>query len=486
MYADGDIKNQTQAIVIGGSIAGLLAAQTLSRYFHQVIIIERDRLPNQAESRHGVPQSQHLHAFLKRGQNILEEIFPGFKAELTAAGAPLVDVTKDFQWFGWRGLHPQFSSDFSIHLCSRNLVEHLIRRRVEANPQVKFVRGMVTGFLADSQENITGVKWRVIPDTEKQTSNETEQTANLVVDASGRNSQTPKWLTAMGYVPPKETKINPFLAYATRWYEYKESLYPGVKGAMTLSQAPDKKRSAVWLVVEGNRLVITLAGIAKDYPPTDEAGFLEFAKSLRSQQVAPAGVYRYLDELITDAKPISPIYGYRNTESCRRHYEKLTKFPDGLIVMGDAFCCFNPVYGQGMTVAALEAVTLDQCLQKYVSKGVNSQLLRGFSRTFQRKLSKTVDVAWMMATGEDFRWQSTEGGKQNFIERIMQYYTDQILLTGAENPEMHQLFIEVFHLVKPPTAFFHPHVVLTVAKHWLRDVFAHKSQPSPESYPSFE
>ncbi|NJL62314.1 MAG: FAD-dependent monooxygenase [Methylacidiphilales bacterium] len=456
MQANGDIQNQTQVIVIGGSIAGLLAAQTLSRYFHQVTIIERDRLPKQPEFRHGVPQSHHLHALLKQGQNILEEIFPGFKAELAAAGAPLVDVIGDFQWFGWRGLHPQFVSNFQIYLCSRDLVEHLIRCRLEANPQVQFVQGMVTGLLADSQQNVTGVKLRILKGKEHGTTNETEQSANLVVDASGRNSQIPKWLTAMGYAPPEETKINSFLGYASRWYEYTESLQPGMKGAMIVSQAPDRKRGAVWFTVEGNRLVLTLAGIAKDYPPTDEAGFLEFAKSLRSQQLDSTGASRYLDDFIADAKPISPIYGYQNTENCRRHYEKLSHFPNGLIVLGDAFCCFNPVYGQGMTVAALEAVTLDRCLQQHLAKGGNASYLPHFSHTLHRKLSKTVDVPWMMATGEDFRWQSTEGGKQNFIDRIMQYYTDQIILAGAENPKMHQLFIEVFHLTKPPTAFSIP------------------------------
>lgn len=252
-----------------------------------------------------------------------------------------------------------------------------------ANNRVEFVQGgQVTSLLSNpNKTTITGVRvsFRNEPEAEILT--------NLVVDASGRNSQTPQWLEELGYKSPQQTVINSFLGYASRWYHPPEGFQADWKVLLVGSKPPKDTRSAVLYSVEGNRWIVTLIGVGRDYPPTDEAGFLDFAQSLRSP---------ILYQAIKDAQPISPIYGYKRTENSLRYYEKLSRLPEGLIMVGDAVCAFNPVYGQGMTTAALGALTLDECLSKQLSKQSQGNLI-GFPRYFQKQLSKAISVPWLMA-----------------------------------------------------------------------------------------
>ncbi|WP_445633873.1 NAD(P)/FAD-dependent oxidoreductase [Nostoc sp. DSM 114161] len=441
---------ENKAIVIGGSIAGLLTAQVLTKYFDRVTIVERDRFPEQPEQRHGVPQAHHVHVLLIRGQQILEQLFPGIIAELTSSGTPIVDSIADCPWLGYNGWAPRFSSHLISCACSRNLLEWTIRRRLEGNHRIAFVQAaQVTNLVSNPDKTtITGVRvsFRNEP--------EAEILANLVVDASGRNSHTPQWLEELGYQPPQQTVVNSFLGYASRWYHPPEGFQADWKILLIAAKPPHNTRSAVLYSVEGNRWIVTLAGVNRDYPPTDEAGFLDFAQSLRSP---------ILYQAIKDAQPISPIYGYKRTENHLRHYEKLSRLPEGLIMVGDAVCAFNPVYGQGMTTAALGALTLDECLSKQLSKQSNANLI-GFPRYFQKELRKAISVPWLMATGEDFRWPATEGGKPDLISKFMQLYMDRLLLLQAESAEIHQLFLEVMNLLKPPSAFFQPHILMQVLK----------------------
>jgi 2-polyprenyl-6-methoxyphenol hydroxylase-like FAD-dependent oxidoreductase len=211
--------------------------------------------------------------------------------------------------------------------------------------------------------------------------------------------------------------------------------------------------------IEGSRWIVTLAGIGRDYPPTDEAGFLDFARSLRNSIIY---------EAIKDAQAISPIYAYHSTENRWRHYEKLSRLPDGFVLVGDAVCAFNPVYGQGMTAAALGALTLEQCLSKQLSRHADRNLV-GLSRSFQKQLSKVIAVPWLMATGEDFHWHTIVGGRPNFITQLMQLYLDQVLLLAAESADIHRLFLEVMHLLKPPSVFFHTNVLRQVLQRVIKE-----------------
>ena len=202
--------------------------------------------------------------------------------------------------------------------------------------------------------------------------------------------------------------------------------------------------------VENGECIVTLAGVNKNYPPTDEAGFLEFAHTLLS----PA-IY----ELIKDAKPLSNIYGYQRTENRWRHYEKFTRWPEGFMVLGDAACAFNPIYGQGMTTGTLEAIALGELLSEYASQNDS-----GMAKTFQTRLAKVIETPWLMATGEDLRYPGTEGGNTKWQDRLVQKYIEQFMRAMPLYPEIGDSFTQVMHLMKPPSTLFQPAIILKIIK----------------------
>ncbi len=277
--------------------------------------------------------------------------------------------------------------------------------------------------------------------------------AQLVVDASGRDSKAPQWLQSLGYEIPQETIVNSFLGYASRSYQSLSHNHVDYKALYLVPKAPDSSRGGVLYQVEDGRWMALLIGVGRDYPPNDEAGFLNFARSLSSPEIY---------EAIIDAQPVSPIYSYQRTENRMRHYEQLSRLPENFVVLGDAVCAFNPVYGQGMTVAALGALTLDQCLRNRTS--AHQRQLTGLAQEFPKKLAKVNSVPWMMATSDDFRWSTTEGGKPDLMTRLMHKYLDRVMWLAGENPEVYKAFAEVLHLLKPPTTLFYPGILARVLK----------------------
>ena len=436
------------AIVIGGSITGLVAARVLTDYFAQVAIIERDRLSEKSEFRQGVPQSLHVHALLTKGKEILEQLFPGLTAELIENGAIETDVIADWRYLFADGWAPSFRSGITIPTCSRNLLENALRQRLSKYRNLEFLEAhqAIGLLLGNDNKSITGVQ------VKNQQNRESRLSARLVVDASGRNSQTPKWLESLGYQKPQETVINSFLGYASRWYQKASEFNAPWKGVTLMTKPQDCKRGGVLYPVENQTWIVTLAGIGKDYPPTDEDGFLEFARSLRSGEIY---------EAIKDAQPKSPIYGYRRTENRLSHYEKLERFPENFVVMGDAACSFNPVYGQGMTVAALSGLTLANCLrqQKLNQAGQN---LAGLSRRFQKQLAQINEIPWLMATSDDLRWSTTIGAQPDLKMRLMHGYIEKVISSACHNNHVHKTFVEVAHMLKSPTALFTPKVLFKV------------------------
>lgn len=453
------IAASSRAIVIGSSMAGLLAARVLLDHFAEVVLIERDDVADPLQSRSGVPQSQHVHVLLTQGQRLLEQLFPGLAAELTQAGAPTVEWTADWLMLGlWKWM-PRCASGLSGRTCSRTLLEGLIRKRLLAAPNLTLLTScQVEGLLSSPESDlVTGVKlhWR------KAANSIESLEAGLVVDASGRNSMLPDWLVQMGYDAPPETVINAFLGYGSRWYQRPQNLEADWQGITVSAFKGITGRGGVLYPIEGDssaphsvRWIVTLGGVGRDYPPTDEAGFLEFARSLRVP---------ILYDLLKDAQPISPIYSYRRTENCWRHYERLSRFPDGIVAIGDAVCAFNPVYGQGMTMAALGAMTLDRCLKQSPSP-------KGFPLRFHNQLARILNTPWLMATGEDSRWSTTEGAKPKKSDRWMQQYIDRITVLMQDSPALLKTFAEVVHMVKPPTVLFAPNIMLQVLASYGRRI----------------
>jgi flavin-dependent dehydrogenase len=281
--------------------------------------------------------------------------------------------------------------------------------------------------------------------------------AALVVDASGRESRAPDWLRALGYAAPAETTINALLGYASRWYRQPDAAGQDWQGLLINPQAPHQPRSGVIYPIEGQRWIVTLIGTAGNYPPTDDAAFLDFARALDH----PA-----LYEAIATAEPLTPIAGYRRTENRLRHYEQLARMPDGFVALGDAVCAFNPVYGQGMTVAAVGAETLDDVLREHPARAATGE--GGRTAGFQRRLSRATATAWLMASGTDLNWPTTVGGRVGWRDRLVQRYLDRLMWLTSEDAAAHQVFIEVAHLLRPPANLFAPRIVAGVLRQTLR------------------
>jgi len=458
------------AAVIGGSMAGLLTARALSDHFERVTIIERDRLPERPEPRKGAPQARHLHALMNRGLRILNSFFPRLQDELVARGALVIDMAHDMTWLTPAGWGVNFPSDIAIMGCSRDLLEWCVRQELLAIPQVQFVNGCsVCGLVpTDDGNGIQGVRVqrRDVPGSAEQMIE-----AELIVDASGRGSRASQWLLALGHAIPEEIVIDASLGYTSRVFRRHGKLPDGRYGAYVQPAPPYNNRGGVLFPVEGDRWILTLAGYGGDYPPTDEAGFMNFMRSLRSSIIYDA---------IKDATPLSEIYSYRATENRLRCYDKLSRMPDGFVVVGDAACAFNPVYAQGMTAAALGALVLHECLTEQRKRRRDGSLF-GFSLRFQKKLAKVNSAPWMLATSEDLRVPGVTGGTPDRITHFMQHYVDRVVALSTESAAVRDGLLRVFNLLEGPQTLFHPRIVVRVVRRVLKESMRRLAISSTES-----
>ena len=447
------------AVVIGGSMAGILTAQALSERFDRVTVIERDRLPEGPEIRKGVPQARHVHAFWAGGMRVVESLLPGVRESLLDAGAVPLHMPTDTAWMTPAGRWTQrFPATQSVVSASRTLLEWAVRNQVRATANLRFLEEHeVTSLRMGPDGDIVGVALR-----DRSSGTALELSCQLVVDASGRGSKLPNWLEALGLPAPKETVIDASLGYATRVYDVPANLQTRWKAVYIQSAAPEEPRGGIMFPIEGNRWVLTLIGTGGDHPPTDEDGFLEFAASLRDPILADA---------IRAAEPVSPVWGFRRTENRWRHYEKLT-MPTGLLAIGDSLCAFNPVYGQGMTVAAKEVEVLRGLLQDCRSTQDLTRVLKGA----QKAIASRVKGPWMIATGNDLRSPSTVGATQTPIDRLVNKYLDRVLAAVADDPEVNAAFLRVLNMLDEPAALFAPRLAMRVLR---RRRFDSAEQPDP-------
>ena len=436
--------DRSHAIVIGASMAGLLATRALANHFERVTIVERDRLPDSAGFRKGVPQSHHLHVLLPGGRLAIESLLPGFESDLVAAGAETVRFPQDALWLTPAGWSPRYEARAKDRLlcASRPLLESMVRRRVLDSDRVTVLDGCeVPELTTAGDRRVTGVHVRDRGDQQGSTGR--ELAADLVVDASGRTSRCPDWLDALGYGRPDETRIDSFLGYASRQYAPPPGWRSDWKAIFLMAKPPTQARTGYLFPIEGGRWIVSLAGAGRDYPPTDDEGFLAFAASLREPVMRDA---------IVAAEPLTPIYGYRRTENQRRHFQRLRCWPPGLIALGDAACAFNPVYGQGMSVAAQTAVALDRELRAGCD-------LRRLARGFQRTVAACGAGAWLLATGEDLRYPTTEGSRAGIATRLTHRYLDRLMRAATADASTNLAFLEVLALLRPPASLFRPRVV---------------------------
>ena len=431
-----------RALVLGGSMAGLLAARVLSDRYGQVTVIERDELTETPAHRRGVPHGRHIHALAARGQQGLEELFPGLTAELIDHGAPAGDMLTDARFYlsGHR-LHPA-RTGLTLLCASRPLLEATVRARVRAIPNLRFLDRCDVVGLATSPDGrrVTGV--RVLRRADG--SAEELLGADLVVDASGRGSRSPVWLHALGYPRPEREEVQIGLGYATRIYRLAPDVLDGSMAVLDAATAQLPRTGALQRI-EGDRWILTLAGILGDHPPTDHDGFLDFARSLRFPDIYQA---------IRDAEPLDDPVAFRFPASVRYHYEQCDRLPAGLLTIGDAVCSFNPIYGQGISVAALEALTL----RRHLERGIEPE-----PRHWYRDLARVIDVPWDMSAGGDLAFPGVPGHRSLKI-RILGAYLARLHAAAVQDPHLSTAFARVAGLVAPPQSLLRPGIVLRVLR----------------------
>jgi 2-polyprenyl-6-methoxyphenol hydroxylase-like FAD-dependent oxidoreductase len=431
------------AVVIGASVAGLLAARVLRDTFAQVTVLDRDVLPEGPAARPGVPQGQHAHLLLPGGQQVLEDLLPGFWHELTAAGAVPGDLQRDLHWYlDGQLMRPAESGLIGIAL-SHPLMEHLIRARVAALPGVQITGATaVTGLLTTpTQDRVTGVRLR--QDGAEPAAK--DLAADLVVDASGRSSTAPSWLQELGYPAPPTTQIQTGAVYLTRHYRRDPGQLDGRLGTWTVP-FPGHPRSGVLLAQENGQFAVTLAGLLGEEPPPDGAGFLAYAASLPAPEIA---------DIIKTSQPLDEPAQLQHPASRRHHYEKLDRYLTGFLVTGDALCSLNPVYGQGMTVAALQAAVLRQAL----ADGPGPDL----ARQFFPAVAKIVDQAWNLSSAVDLRFEQVEGERPR-TEGPIPGYPDRYRAAATVDPALGKTFLRVISLVDAPSRMLSPGHLLRVRR----------------------
>jgi 2-polyprenyl-6-methoxyphenol hydroxylase-like FAD-dependent oxidoreductase len=436
----------THAIVIGGSIAGLLTARVLSDFYGRVTIIERDELPLDASYRNGAPQAKHLHALLARGQQIMERMFPGLTDEMTHSSAPTMRMGLDNSFYTAAGWAQEFDTGVRVNGMARASLEWLVRQRVMAIANVSFVTETdVEQLIADAtKQTVIGVE------TKSRRTRQTETLlADLVVDASGRRSHAPEWLETLGYAAPETSIVDSHCGYATRWYELPADAVPEKKlAAIQVVANGNLYRGGGYLMTESTKMVVTLIGANGDYPPTEEDEFMAFMRSL-----PVSAVY----DVVQRATPITPVLAYRGLHNQIRHYEKIARRPENFLVIGDAAIAFNPIYGQGMSSAAMEAEKLGDLLRQH-----GTDDLRDFAGKFQRAIIKLTHGAWQLSTSEDMRFPLVEGKTPGMFERVMHKYTDWTLRAAGQDKVIGKAFIEVMNLLKTPTSLLRPDIVARV------------------------
>ncbi|GHO98942.1 hypothetical protein KSF_089900 [Reticulibacter mediterranei] len=397
-----------QAIVIGAGIAGLLAARVLSEHYGRVLIVERDVFPSHFEVRAGTPQAFHVHRILPRGKMILEHLFPGYRQELLAEGAyevqhKLATLVKNSQMLQ---LHPP-EQDSS---CSRSALEWEIRQRVQMLPRVEFLTNQEVVGLHFSPEkaSISGVKLR----QRGQVDQITTVRSDLVIDASGRTSKLKQWLQEMGYTLPDEEYVRAHIGYSTRYYKASPELVDQVGTILVDEKADERIPGICVLPIENHTLCVTVYALDGNYPSIDVD---EFEQTLKHPHFLSTNIAINLQ----NAEPLTPPRGYRVPQCIRYHYEQMSSWPAGILPLGDALCHFDPIYGQGMTVAAIEAETLGTALKEQANRPEAD-----FELAVLKKMQDAIAPAWWLSAISDMRGPGViyEGpGKPQGVKLLHQY-----------------------------------------------------------------
>ena len=432
-----DDTQERSAVVVGAGIGGLSMAQVLSCHFDQVTVIERDRLPGRPEARRGVPQGRHVHGLLARGADALDSLFPGLSDELVAAGAPAADWGERgrFTFQGHR--HTRGRLGREVISASRPFIEAHVRRRVADNPGVVIVDGCeVHGLVTTAdRRRVTGVRVRDRADEDRAIT----LGCDLVVDCSGRRSRAPSWLQAAGYDQPPVERLQVDVQYSTRQYRLPPEALDGDVVSL-IYPVPQVPRGGGMFKIEDDRWQVTLYGIAGESPPLDPDEHVPYAAGLVADDI---------HEAIAAGEPLDDPVAYRFPTSRRVCYERVARLPEGLLVAGDAVACFSPIYGQGMTVAALDAIRLRDLLADGTAPSPRAWFLA---------LADIVKVPWELATAADLAFPQIDGHRSLRI-RLLNAYMARYHAAAAEDAAVASQFGRVATLMDPPERLLRPRML---------------------------
>jgi 2-polyprenyl-6-methoxyphenol hydroxylase-like FAD-dependent oxidoreductase len=435
--------HRQHAIVMGASLGGLLTARVLSKHFQQVTILEKDPVNLQPEARKGQPQTRHLHGLLATGMSVMTNYFPDLPQALADNGAVMIDFADTMQWYIYGGYRKRFPIGFPATMMSRPLLEHLLRQRVLALPNIHLLDRTAVKQLITTPD-----RSQVIGAIVEQHGSEgaiASLTADLVVDVTGRGSRSLQWLKELGYEPPQESQVKVNVEYSTRLYRRDPHDPRSKTWMLNTPDAPRQKCFGGIFPIEGDRWIVSMGSWHSDRTPATESAFLDYARSLPSLDIY---------NIISKSEPLSDIVQHKFPFSQRRYYERLTRFPRGYLVLGDAISSFNPTYGQGMTVAALQAAELDKVL------GENQEIDR-LAKTFFKRVAKVIDIPWQLAVGEDFRFPQTTGSKPLGTDFI-NHYVSRIHQVTLRDKIVCEAFLKVMNLMEPPASLFDPRIIWRV------------------------
>lgn len=429
-----------RAVVLGGSLAGLFTARVLSEFYDRVIVVDRDQLTGPDPVRRGLPQSNHLHGLLSRGQQVVEELFPGITGRMTADGAQIGDMAADVRWVINGKRLVQVESGLVALTAGRPFFERHIRDGVLALANVEFLERADILRL-----DTTADRGRVTGAWVRRDGEEQFVPADLIVDATGRGSRTATWLKEWGYAEVEEEKHKIGMGYTTRHYRIPDSAYAGDISINTVASA-GVPRGTICQKIDGGRSIVTAYGILGDHPPTDPEGFHEFIRSLAVPDI---------HEVLQQAEPLDEPFAYKFPTNLRRHYEHLTAFPDGLLVTGDAVCSFNPSYAQGMTVSAIESLVL----RRHLRDGGAPEPLQFFKDIAE----EAVDGCWQMAVGADLSFPEVEGERTPELLATHAFIA-QVQDAAARDATVARAYARVIGLVDPPSVLHDPAVEQALEK----------------------
>jgi 2-polyprenyl-6-methoxyphenol hydroxylase-like FAD-dependent oxidoreductase len=435
-----------QAVVIGAGIAGLAAARALSDSFRQVLVLERDALGRDAAPRIGVPQGKQPHALLVGGLHALTELFPGFVEQLLKSGA----VSYDYRmcWWEMGGFDPLPQRDLGIPIysASRPLIEYVIREALKQLPNVTLQeQSRVEALTVSDSGAINGVRVAARGGAVNSVA------ADLVVDASGRGAPTLRLLDAIGCTRPDASSMGINIDYATAIFAKPKDAPADWRVAVTIARAPQERHGGVIMPIEGDRWMVTLTTRHPQAPPPathDE--FLAFAQNLRTKTLFNA---------IRNAERMTPIARHRFTGSERVLWERLANIPRGLLLLGDAACHFNPLFGQGMSAAAQQALVLQGLLSAAIDE---TDPLGWLQSIYFQKLAAVLDAPWSVAVS-DFVYPETTGTRPENFEQTLKF-AGGLLRLAVQDPEVHKLMTEVQQMLKPPSVYADPELRRRIAQ----------------------